>query len=121
MSIFMRETGELDRLEGEIREFVRRDTAAMRRHAESGDTLVTDNICSLLQRVCANSVQEIEEVITRLEILRDGQRDQAARVQRQIEEYASLSQAALHSAKVIAENLRLWGKAPGAPNLSEGI
>jgi hypothetical protein len=105
MSIFKRDTKQDEQLEGEIGEFVRRDVAAVRRHTDNIHTVATDNISSLLQRVSANSLQEIDEIITRLEMLRDRLRNERARVQRRIEEYASLCQAAIQSTKVIAESL----------------
>jgi uncharacterized protein (DUF3084 family) len=113
MSIFKRETEQVEqlsteqveRLEGEIREFVRKDRVGVMRHAENPDTVGTDNISSLLQRVSAKSIQEIDEILTRLEMLRDRLQQESARVQRELAEYVSLSQAALQSTKVIAESL----------------
>jgi uncharacterized protein (DUF3084 family) len=127
MSIFKRETkqvvqlgGQAERLEGEIREFVRRDQAAVRRHSENPDMVGADNIRSLLQRVSGKSIQEIDEVITRLEMLRDRLQQESARVQRELAEYANLSQAALQSTKVIAETLSHWRTMPDAPTAGEG-
>ena len=94
-------------VEGEIREFVRRDVASER---------VASNITSVLQRVSATSVKEIDKLITELESLRDRLQSEAARVQREIVEYASLTQGALQSTKIIAESLTQWRKGPGAPN-----
>jgi hypothetical protein len=99
---------------------VRRDVAAVRRHTDNIHTVATDNISSLLQRVSANSLQEIDEIITRLEMLRDRLRNERARVQRRIEEYASLCQAAIQSTKVIAESLNHCTRVPDALNISEG-
>jgi hypothetical protein len=107
MSIFRRDIKQLEELEGEIREFVRRDVADLRRHRENAGTAEVDNVSSLVQRVSASSVQEIDEIIRRLEILRERLRDEAARVEREIAGYASLSQAAMQSINVIAESLGL--------------
>jgi hypothetical protein len=114
MSIFKRETKQVEQLEGEIREFVWRDMAPSGTHSED-PKIAMDYISSLLQRVSANSVQEIDETITRLDMLRDRLRDEGARVQRLIEEYASLCQGATQSTKIIAESLNLWTKVPDAP------
>jgi hypothetical protein len=122
MSIFKSETTGLEQVEeveGEIREFVR-DVAGRRRHTENDGTMVADNISSLLQRVSASSVQEIDRLISELKILRDRLQDEGARVQREIVEYASLNQAAMQSTKVIAESLSHWKRIPDAPSIDEG-
>jgi hypothetical protein len=122
MSIFKRETKQLQALEGEIREFVRRDVAGPRRHTETADNAGIDNLSSLLQRVSGSWVQEIEEVISHLERLRGRLMDEAARVQREVVQYASLSQAAMTSTKVIADTLSRWKRTPDAPSPEgEGI
>ena len=119
-----RESAEVDTLpelevEGEIREFVRRDVVGMRRQPESDSELVANNINQLLGRVAGTSVQEIDRLITELQTLRDTLQSEAARVQREIVEYASLSQAALQSTKIIAESLTQWKKVPDAPSLRD--
>ena len=110
-----RESAEIDTLpetevEGEIREFVRRDVVGIRRQPESDSELVANNINQLLGRVAGTSVQEIDRLITELQTLRDTLQSEAARVQREIVEYATLSQAALQSTKIIAESLGQWKK-----------
>src|SRR5215468_4570550 len=106
-------------VEGEIREFVRRDVVGIRRQPESDSELVASNINQLLQRVAGTSVQEIDKLITELQTLRDTLQAEAARVQREIVEYATLSQAALQSTKIIAESLTHWKKVPDAPSLRD--
>jgi hypothetical protein len=136
MGIFKRETAEPElaepevqaeaeaeaEMEGEIREFVRREIdGGPPRRQENDGTLIADNISSLLQRVSASSVQEIDALINDLKILRERLHDDGRRVQRQIVQYASLSQAAMQSTKVIAESLGHWKKRPpGAPGIDEG-
>jgi len=58
-------------VEGEIREFVRRDFASVRRPPENDGEAVANNISSLLQRVSGSSVQEIDRLIGELQTLRD--------------------------------------------------
>jgi hypothetical protein len=104
-------------VEGEIREFVRRDVVTnLGRQPENESEPVANNINSVLQRVSTSSVQEIDKLITELETLRDKLQSEAARVQREIVEYASLTQGALQSTKIIAESLTQWRRGPGAPN-----
>ena len=119
-----RESAEVDtsaetEVEGEIREFVRRDMATLRRQPENDSEMVASNISSLLQRVAGTSVQEIDKLISELQTLRDMLQNEGARVQREIVEYATLSQAALQSTKIIAESLTGWKKVPDAPSLRD--
>jgi hypothetical protein len=66
---------------------------------------VANSIGSLLQRVAGSSVQEIDQLISELHDMRKLLQDEAARVQREIIEYAHLSQSAMLTTKVISENL----------------
>jgi hypothetical protein len=115
-----RDTADRDRpaeteVEGEIREFVRRDVAAsFRRQPENESEMVASDINSVLQRATRTSVQEIDKLITELKTLRDMLHSEAARVQREIVEYATLTQGALQSTKIIAESLTQWKKDPNA-------
>jgi hypothetical protein len=94
-------------VEGEIREFVHRDVAtSFRRQPESESEMVANNINAVLQRATGTSVQEIENLITELQTLRDRLESEATRVQREIVEYATLTQGALQSTKIIAESLK---------------
>jgi hypothetical protein len=106
-------------MEGEIREFVRRDAAVLRRPPESDGEVVAGNISSLLQRVSGSSVQEIDRLIADLQTLRDRLELEGERVRRDIVEYATLSQAAMQSTRIIAESLTHWKKVPDAPSISE--
>jgi hypothetical protein len=125
MTLFKsRDTSELDKaveteVEGEIREFVRRDVATLRRHPENDSEMVANNINALLQRVAGTSVQEIDKLIAELQTLRDRLNTEAARVQREIVEYATLSQAAMQSTKIIAESISNWKKVPDAPSMRD--
>jgi hypothetical protein len=99
-------------VEGEIREFVRRDPSALRRAPDNDSELVANNINGLLQRVAGSSVQDIDRLIGELQTLRDMLQSEGARVQREIAQYAHLSQSAMQSTKVIADSLQSW-KADG--------
>jgi hypothetical protein len=107
-------------LEGEIREFVSRDVVSnVGRRPENESELVASNINSVLQRVTATSVQEIDALISELESSRDMLHSEAARVHREIVQYSTLIQGALHSTKIIAESLTQWKKVPDAQTLSD--
>ena len=101
-------------VEGDIREFVRRDASLFRHpRAEGGGDMAVDNVNSLIQRVAGQSIGEIDHVIGELTRVRDMLRSEGERVQREISGYASLSQAAMTSMKIIADSMAQWQ--PGTP------
>jgi hypothetical protein len=108
------------KVEGEISEFVRRDVVTNPgSQLENESQLVASNINSLLQRVTATSVQEIDKLITELQALSNMLHSEASRVQREIVQYSTFTQAALQSTKIIAESLEQWRKAPDTRTLSD--
>jgi hypothetical protein len=95
--------------EGEIREFIRRDVAHLRRPAVEGSSeQAANNINSLLERVSGSSVSEIDSLIADLSNVRDFLRTEGDRVQREITSYAQLSQVAMTSVKIIGESMTQW-------------
>jgi hypothetical protein len=107
-------------VEAGIRDFVRNDIAYLRRPAMGSpetpppepntETTVT-NVNSLIQRVAGTSLAEIEKLISELESLRDLLHAEGQRVQREISGYAQLSQAAMKSTRMIADNVTQWKRA----------
>ena len=73
---------------------------------------------SVLQRAMGNSVKEIDGLIAEMQSLREMLSDEAARVQQEVFDYATLSQAALQSTKIVAETLAHWKNLPDAPSIS---
>ena len=103
-------------VEGEIREFVRRDVAHLRRQRNETDgDPISDNLNSLIRRVSGASMEEIDRVILELQGVRDMLRNEGERVSREIAGYASLSHAAMTAMKVIGDSLKQWKKGPNAP------
>jgi hypothetical protein len=110
-------------VEAGIRDFVRNDVAYLRRPAPgivgSTDTVALEpstettvnNVNSLIQRVAGTSLTEIENLISELESLRDLLHAEGQRVQREISGYAQLSQAAMKSTRMIADNVSQWKRA----------
>jgi lantibiotic modifying enzyme len=105
-----------------IREFVRNDIAYLRRpqmvsqetapHVPADSSEATVNsVNSLIQRVAGTSLAEIEKLISELESLRDLLHAEGQRVQREISGYAQLSQAAMKSTRMIADNVTQWKRA----------
>ena len=107
-------------MEGEIREFVRRDVVTNReRQPENESEMAASSINSVLQRATTASVQEIDKLITELQTLRHMLHSKGAQVQREIVQYSTLTTAALQSTKIIAESLTQLKKAPDAPTLPD--
>lgn len=106
-------------VEAGIRDFVRNDIAYLRRPATTADAPPLDasaeatvtNVNSLIQRVAGTSLAEIENLVSELESLRDLLHAEGQRVQREISGYAQLSQAAMKSTRMIADNVAQWKRA----------
>ena len=109
-------------VEAGIRDFVRNDIAYLRRPpasatnnadapVESSTESAVNSVNSLIQRVAGTSLAEIENLISELEGLRDLLHAEGQRVQREISGYAQLSQAAMKSTRMIADNVSQWKRA----------
>jgi hypothetical protein len=98
--------GPVPELEGEIRKLVHRD-AALRPQSDAGE-FGANNLNSLIERISGTSVMEIDKLIAELQTLRDYLQNEGQRVQREVAEYAHMSQAATKSTKIIAESLAQW-------------
>lgn len=110
-------------VEAGIRDFVRNDVAYLRRPApgmlatdtstplEATAEATVNSVNSLIQRVAGTSLSEIENLVTELEGLRDLLHNEGQRVQREIAGYAQLSQAAMKSTRLIADNVAQWKRA----------
>jgi hypothetical protein len=84
---------------------------------EPNSDVTVNNVNSLIQRVAGASIGEIENLISELESLRDLLHAEGQRVQREISGYAQLSQAAMKSTRMIADNVTQWkGTADGLRN-----
>ena len=105
-------------VEAGIRDFVRNDVAYLRRPApgmdgaaDQGAEAAVNNVNSLIQRVAGTSLAEIDNLISELEGLRELLHAEGQRVQREISGYAQLSQAAMKSTRMIADNVTQWKRA----------
>jgi hypothetical protein len=113
-------------VEAGIREFVK-DVAFLRRPSSGPTTTepvlepspeaTVKNVNSLIQSVAGASITEIQNLISELESLRELLHAEGERVQREISGYAQLSQAAMKSTRMIADNVTQWkGAADGLRN-----
>ena len=83
-------------------------SAFRRQQAESGGDAGVDNVGSVIERVAKASIGEIDRVMAELANVRDMLRGEGERVQREISGYASLSQTAMTSMKIIGDSLVQW-------------
>jgi hypothetical protein len=117
---FPEKLGEIDQavataFEGEIREFVRRDVAFLRRQRSEVETAhdpAAENLNALIRRVAGASMEEIDRVILELQGVRDMLRSEGERVTRELSGYASLNHASMTAMKVIGDSLRQWKDTP---------
>ena len=107
-------------VEAGIRDFVRSDVANLRRPASRASTTDTalepteasvNNINSLIERVAEPSLTEIGNLISELGSMREMLHAEVQRVQREISGYGQLSQAAMESTRMIADNVSEWKRA----------
>ena len=115
-------------VEASIRDFVRKDVASMRQQAadlpgriepvpEQSSDVTASNVNSLIERVAGASITEIQNLVSELTSLRNLLQSEGERVQREISGYAQLSQAAMQSTRLIADNVAQWkGQADGLRN-----
>jgi len=101
-------TAAVEQVEGEIRAFVRRDVSVFRRRQQDGADTSVGSLNAVIERVAGASISEIERVMAELATLRDMLHNEGDRVQREVTGYASLSQAAMTSMKIIGDSLSQW-------------
>lgn len=93
-------------VENVIREFAPRDIRRRQRQERSEDAATQINL--VIARVAGTSFDEIDQVISTLQTMKDTLRQEGERLQREIAGYASLSHSAAISMKVIVESLAQW-------------
>jgi hypothetical protein len=111
-------------VEGEIRQFVRRDAAfPPPRRSEGGPAVdaPAENLNTLIQRVAAATMEEIDDVIIDLQGVRDMLRKEGERVRRDIADYASLNHASMDAMKIVGDSLKQWREAPADKTSISGV
>jgi hypothetical protein len=97
-------------VEGEIRDFVRRDVAGSWRPTDEWTELTPGNVGWLLQRASGDAVQQIDDAIAALRALCDKLQEQTTRVQRELAQYANMNEAAQSSIRTISDSIAFWKK-----------
>ena len=104
-------------IEGKIHELVRRDGQVIRR-ADGDNEVASGNLGNLVRRVSVNSASEIDNLIRELQLLRDKLVADGQRVEREIVEYAGLSQSVIDMTRIISESMTQVKRLPTAPTLT---
>lgn len=92
-------------VEGNIRELTR-GGAALRQSDGSDGEMTANNLGQLLRRVSGTSTRQIDNLIGDLRTLREKLQSDGERVQRDIVEYASLSQSVMQLTRIVAESVK---------------
>jgi hypothetical protein len=102
-------------IEGSIRELVRRESSVIRQSGDISEQ-ATNDLSSLVHRVSDESTREIDYLVDGLQGLRKKLDEDRRRVQREIADYASLSQSVIQLTKIVSEGMTHVKTVPDAPN-----
>jgi hypothetical protein len=126
-----------DDTEGKIREFAGRGYASRRRAPAhdvplperpenyaprwrpSENDRVDGNAGRLLEKMTADATKQVDRLLVELRAHRERLLSDAARVQRDLVDYARLSQSTMQSTKIIAESLTHWNRTRQAPSIGK--
>ena len=95
----------------------RRDSNAVRQ-TDGESEAATRNLADLLRRVSANSTGEIDALISELRLLREKLLADSQRLERDVVDYASLSQSVIEMTKIITDSMLQVKKLPSAAMLT---
>ena len=93
-------------IEEALRELSAENAVHLRQEPEN--TKIVPDVNSLIQRVAGVSLSPLQNVISDLQQLHDFLHNEGERMQREISDYLQLSQTAMESTKIIADNILLW-------------
>jgi archaellum component FlaC len=105
-------------LEGNIRELVSRQSGATRQannHAEEA----AQELASMVNRVSGDATREVDHLIGGLSQIRQKLDDEAARIHRDISEFASLSQSVMQLTNIVSDGMSHVAKVEEAPSIAE--
>jgi hypothetical protein len=86
------------------------------RQTESDDDTTANNLSAMLDRVSGTSTKEIDNLIGDLHAIRKKLQADSNRIQRDIAEYAALSQSVMQLTKIVSDSIK---KLPDAPEFVE--
>jgi hypothetical protein len=105
-------------LAGEIGDFVRSDASFLRaRRRAGGSEVPVEDMHLALHRISAAPIDEMDRLILELQTMRDLVRHEGERLEREINDYVSLSETAMASTRIIAGGLAHCRSAAGQSRL----
>jgi acetyl esterase/lipase len=107
-------------IEGNIRELVRQQGSAIRQ-SDPASEQATNELSNLLRQVSLQSTREVDRLIDDLRRLREKLEEQGNRVQRDIVEYASLSQSVVQLTRIVSEGMTHVKSVPDAPAITSDV
>jgi hypothetical protein len=107
-------------IEGNIRELLRQQSGAIRQSEIAGEQ-ATSELSNLLHQVSLQSTREVDRLIDDLKRLREKLEEQGNRVQRNIVEYASLSQSVVQLTKIVSEGMIHVKRVSDAPSITTEV
>jgi hypothetical protein len=87
---------------------------------DAGVGLRDDKFTSLIQKIAATSVEELDRLIGELQQAKAYLQSEGERIERETAGYVQLSQTALESVKIISETVGEWRKAGHPVRASDG-
>jgi len=78
---------------------------------------VDDNADRMLGQMIADAIKQIDRLLVELQAHRKRLLSEAARVERDLIDYATLSQSTMQSTKIITESLTHWNRTRNAPGI----
>jgi hypothetical protein len=112
--------GRSNEIEGSIRDLVRQQNGIARQADPVGEQ-ATSELSSLLRQVSLQSTREVDRLIEDLKLLREKLEAQGNRVQRDIVEYASLSQSIVQLTKIVSDGMNHVKRVPDAPTIASDV
>lgn len=98
---------------GEIRDFVLRNVEQLHRQRNDVNAAAdpaAESVNKRIHQIAGASIEEIDQVILKLESLREMLCGEGDRLNREIAGYASLSHASMTAMKIIGDGLKQWIK-----------
>ena len=97
---------------GNIREL--RDDVAFHQAVSNDSEMTPSDLSTLLDRVAGTSAREIDNLIGELQFLRKKLQTDGSRIQRDITEYAALSQSVMQLTKIVSDSVKKLPDPPSA-------
>jgi hypothetical protein len=105
-------------LEGNIGELVRRQSSTIRQVNSNSEDAARE-LASMVSRVSGDATREVDDLIGGLSHIRQKLDDEAARIHRDIAEFASLSQSVMQLTNIVSDGMSHVEKVEEAPSIAE--